>query len=83
MFLPINRNCGGCSQILKQFPGGALANDARRRIFLTDNQAGRAAPIEGPSFNACLATFADGVADMEVMDAIRLSSAERRWVNLS
>jgi predicted dehydrogenase len=29
------------------------------------------------------ATFADGVADMEVMDAIRLSSAERRWVSLS
>jgi predicted dehydrogenase len=28
------------------------------------------------------ATFADGVADMEVMDAIRRSAAERCWVNL-
>jgi len=28
------------------------------------------------------ATFADGVADMEVMDAIRRSAAERRWIAL-
>lgn len=29
------------------------------------------------------ATFADGVVAMEVMDAIRASNAERRWVSLS
>jgi predicted dehydrogenase len=28
------------------------------------------------------ATFADGVADMVVLDAIRRSSAERRWVEI-
>jgi predicted dehydrogenase len=29
------------------------------------------------------ATFADGVADMVVLDAIRQSSAERRWVDIA
>jgi predicted dehydrogenase len=29
------------------------------------------------------ATFADGVADMAVLDALRRSSAERRWVDIA
>jgi predicted dehydrogenase len=40
--------------------------------------------IGKPSADAArAATFADGVAAMEVLDAIRRSAAERRWVDVA
>jgi predicted dehydrogenase len=49
------------------------------RLFETFRDLISDAPIEGRPQPA---TFADGVATMQVMDAIRTSAAERTWVNL-
>ena len=50
------------------------------RLFETfrDLIAGHAAPVD-----PCPATFADGVANMAVLDAIRRSAAERSWVTIA
>jgi predicted dehydrogenase len=60
------------------FSGVDLAPYTRLAEAFRERIAGRPGPADPVP-----ATFADGVAAVRVLDAIRLSAAERRWVDLS
>jgi predicted dehydrogenase len=57
--------------------GGDLAPYTRLYRVFRDRILGRPSPADPAP-----ASFADGVANMEVLDAIRRSAAQRRWVAL-
>jgi len=61
--------------------GHSFGNDLHPYVRLFEGMRERIAGRAGPSAPP-LATFADGVAVQAVVDAIKQSSAERRWVDV-